>query len=254
MISAIGLRRGRTDGDSAPFLARSRLFRDALPEARAHLARAARRAPVSRGMVVYRRSEAPDGLFIVGSGHIALSVHEGKEHEKVMDICGPGESFGEDCLVGGACTVTARVVTAGLLVHLPRQAVLEAMERYPAIVQCMLRAVSRKILHATSQIGGGAMRSGTQRLAGYLLCQLPAGEHQAASITLAVPKHVIASLLGLAKETLSRLLAHLEARRLIEVEGRRIHIPRPDALVELCHEGTGCAPCSGCPRGDGWLP
>lgn len=247
-------RHARKPGDPAPFLARARLFRDAPAEARAELARVAWRAPAARGTVVYGCGEVPDGVYVVAAGHVALSVHEGDEREKVVDICGPGESFGEDCLTGGPSNVTARVVTGALLVHVPRQALLNAIERHPAVATCVLQRLACKILQATNQIGGGATRAGLQRLAGYLLRHLPADVRESASITLGVPKRVAASLLGLTKETFSRLLGMLAERGLIEVRGRTIHIERPEALVTLCHEGAGCGSCCGCARGGSWLP
>jgi CRP-like cAMP-binding protein len=254
MMIARDFRRGRSPGDPAPFLARSRLFRETGPEIQAQLARFAQRVVAARGNVVVRPGEPPGGVFIVAEGYVALSVHEDREREKVVEICGPGESFGEDCLMSATCAFTARVVSAGLLVHLPQQAVLEAMDRHPGVARAILRSVSRKILQATQQIGGSATRSGLQRLAGYLLRHLGADERAPAKIVLAVPKRVAASLLGLSKETFSRLLAVLAARGLVEIKGRTIGIPSPEALVELCHEGAGCASCGGCPRGDGWMP
>lgn len=253
VVTARDLRRGRNPGDPVPFLARSRLFRDTDPDVHMQLGRFARRVVAARGTVVVRPGESPGGVFVVATGYVALCLPQGGEDEKVVEICGPGDSFGEDGLVSDACAFAARVVTGGLLVHLPRRAVLEAMDRDPGVARCFLRSVSRKILQATQQIAGGATRSGIQRLAGYLLRHLGAEERGPASITLAVPKRVAASLLGLSKETFSRLLAVLAARGLIEVKGRTIRIPSPEALVALCHEGAGCARCAGCPRGGDWM-
>jgi CRP-like cAMP-binding protein len=254
MMITSDFQRGRTPADPAPFLARSRLFRDTSPEVRAQLARFARRIVAARGNLVYQPGEPPCGLFIVAAGYVALSVHQEGNREKVVEICGPSESFGEDSLVTGACAVSARVVTSGLLVHLPQQAVLDAMDRNPGVARCILRSVSRKILQTTHEIGDSATRSGLQRLAGYLLRHVDPDAPEPANVVLSVPKRVIASLLGLSKETFSRLLATLAARGLVEVRGRSIRIPRPDALIELCHDGAGCATCSGCPHGDGWMP
>ncbi len=251
-MDAPDFRRSRTVGDVAPFLARSRLFHDLQPDARAELARFARRVNVTRGEVVHAAERAPDGVVIVAAGYVALSVQETRGREKVVELCGPGESFGEESLVGDAAAVTARVVGAGMLIHLPREAVLQAMQRHPAAARCVLRSVSRKILLATHQIGGSATRSGLLRLAGYLLRHAPPDAHGECTVTLTVPKRVVASLLGLSKETFSRLLGLLGSRGLVEVRGRSIHIPSADALVTLCHEGGGCAGCCGCPRGDAW--
>ena len=254
MTAGGDLRRGRNCGDPAPFLARSRLFRDASPEIQAELARYARRVAVARGSLVCRAGDAPEGVFIVGAGYVALSVHREQDREKVIEICAPQDSFGEECIAGGASAVSARAAGAALLVHLPQQAVLEAMARHPELARCILRSVSRKILQATHEIGDSATRSGVQRLAGYLLRHLEQREGGPAGVTLAVPKRVIASLLGVSKETFSRLLAALAERGLVEVSGRRIRVPRPEALVALCHDGAGCATCGGCPHGDGWIP
>lgn len=250
----MGVKLTRQPGEAARFIARSRLFRDAPPEACEELARVAWRLPASRGTVVYARGEVPESVSIVAAGHVALSVHEAGEREKVVDICGPGETFGEDWLSGGPSTVTARVVTTGLLVHLPREPLLQAMERHPALARCVLQRLACKVLQATHQIGGGATRSGLQRLAGYLLRHVAADAHAPTSISLPLPKRVAASLLGLNKETFSRLLGMLAERGLIEVRGRVIHIERPEALAALCHEGAGCGGCCGCPRGSSWLP
>ncbi len=251
-MNAPDLRRGRAAGDVAPFLARSRLFRELQPEARTELARFARRVNAARGEIVHGPGRAADGVVIVAAGHVALSVQETRGREKVVEICGPGESFGEENLVGEPGAVTARVVSAGMLIHLPREAVLQAMQRHPAAARCILRSVSRKILLATHQIGGSATRSGLLRLAGYLLRYAPPDAHGDCTVTLTVPKRVVASLLGLSKETFSRLLGLLGSRGLVEVRGRSIRIPSADALVALCHEGGGCAGCCGCPRGDAW--
>ena len=142
MIVGSNFRRGRNPGDPAPFLARSRLFRDASPGLRMELARSAQRIVTARGSLVYEAGEFPGGLFIVGSGYIALSVHRNRDR-KVVGICGPGDSFGEDCIVGNAGAVSAQVVSAGLLVHLPQQSVLEAMDRHPTVARCILRSTRK---------------------------------------------------------------------------------------------------------------
>ena len=69
------------------------------------------------------------------------------------------------------------------------------------------------------------MRSGTERVAGYLLSRLPPHPVNGhAVITLPAKKGVIASQLNLTHEHFSRLLHKIEAAGLIRVNGREILI------------------------------
>lgn len=237
---------------AAPFLARSRLLADATPEARTQLARTARRHDAARGSLIYAAGAPANGVYVVASGWVSLSVGEAAGRESIVHLCGPGDSFGEEELAGGECTLSARAVSAALLVHLPRAGLLEAMARHPSVAHCALRSVSRRVLQAAQLVGASATRSALQRLAGYLLRGIAPDERQPAKFTLAVPKGALASLLGVTRETLSRLLGLLAKRELIELRGRAIRILQPEALAELCHGGGGCATCCGCPRGAGW--
>jgi len=237
---------------AAPFLARSRLLCDATPEARAQLALAARRRDAVRGTLIYGSGVPADGVYLVASGCVALAVHESAGRESIVHLCGPSDSFGEEHLVGGAGALSARAVSTTLLLHLPREALLEAMARHPSVAQCALRSVSRRVLQTVQLLGAAATRSALQRLAGYLLRELGNGECAGAKLRLAMPKGALASLLGVTRETLSRLLGQLARRGLIELRGRTIRVLQPEALAELCHGGGGCESCCGCPRGAGW--
>ena len=237
---------------AAPFLARSRLLREATPEACGQLAASARRRDAARGSVIYGGGVAPDGVYVVTSGCVALSVHDVAGRESIVHLCGPGDSFGEEHLVAGTGALVARAVSATQLLQLPRAALLEAMARHPSVAQGTLRSVSRRAMQTAQQLGAATTRSGLQRLGGYLLRQLPAGNGGDANFTLAMPKGALASLLGVTRETLSRLLALLARRGLIALRGRTIRILQPEALADVCHGGHGCERCCGCPRGAGW--
>lgn len=237
---------------AAPFLARSRLLCDATPEARAQLAASAQRRDAARGTLIYGLGKPAQGVYVVASGCVALAVQESAGRESIVQLCGPRDSFGEEHLVGAAGTLSARAVSASLLVHLPRAALLEAMARHPSVAQGTLRSVSRRVLQAAQLLGAAATRPALQRLAGYLLRELGTAGAADDKLRLAIPKGALASLLGMTRETLSRLLAVLARRGLIELRGRTIRVLQPEALAELCHAGGGCELCSGCPRGAGW--
>ncbi len=246
-------RRSRPAFDAGPLLTRSRLLHDMRADTRAELVRAARRVSAARGELLYGPAREAEGVYVVATGSVSLVVHESDGREKVVEICGPGDCLGEDALLGESAALTARAVAPSLLVLVPRAPLLGALERDPGLARSLLKSLSRKLARSASRIGGQAARSGQQRLIGYLLQHLAPGETGPALVTLTVPKRVVASLLGLSKETLSRLLSLLASQKMIEVKGRVIRIPDPEALAALCHGGAGCAGCAGCPRGNRWV-
>jgi CRP-like cAMP-binding protein len=66
------------------------------------------------------------------------------------------------------------------------------------------------------------MKNGSFRLVYYLLQQIPEGTAGTSCIHLNIPKNVIASRLSIQPETLSRILAELKKKKLIDVRRQDI--------------------------------
>ncbi len=97
----------------------------------------------------------------------------------------------------------------------------------------MLAGLSMKLHSLVQDVEAYSLGSSIQRVIGYLLQQCPeAGDEAAAGIVLPALKHVIASRLNLAPETLSRALTELTRAGLIGVEGRKIAVPSVNKLRE----------------------
>jgi CRP-like cAMP-binding protein len=96
----------------------------------------------------------------------------------------------------------------------------------------MLAGLSQRMHGLMCDLESYALRSGTERVAAFLLkqpVQAAAGE---TSITLPVSKAVLASRLSLTPEHFSRIMAELSARRLIAFKGRKVAILNQDALQQ----------------------
>lgn len=123
--------------------------------------------------------------------------------------------------------VAAAALVDTQLLHIPSAGVFELLESDPSFARRLLAGLSIRMHALLQDVEAYSLRSGAQRLIGYLLEQLATGESagRAAEIELPASKQVIASRLNLAPETLSRVLHELTAAGLIEVHGRRIAIP-----------------------------
>jgi CRP-like cAMP-binding protein len=89
-------------------------------------------------------------------------------------------------------------------------------------------------LHAlVSEIDNLCLHNATFRLVSYLLTQVPEGVDETSHIRLSVPKTTLAARLSIQRETLSRLLARLRERRLVDVHGQEIVLRDIPSLRKL---------------------
>ena len=108
----------------------------------------------------------------------------------------------------------------------------DELERDPRFARRMIAGLSRRLHDLIGDLEANSMRSGTQRIIGYLLhaCSPASAQDGGIEVTLPVSKGVVASRLNLTLEYFSRILHELSAKGLIEVRGRRVHIRDVDRL------------------------
>ena len=181
---------------------------------------------VPRATVIFRQGENCGGLHFVVEGQIKLTLQNARGDEKVIDLVGPGSSFGETALfLGEPYREVAETIADSVLVQLGRDAVLEEIRRNAGFSRRALEAVCRRLVQRTRDLESFTLHSGSQRVTAYLLNQLP-GTVNGAPFTIRLPakKSIIASRLNLTQEHFSRILHEIQAAGLIEVGGREIRV------------------------------
>jgi len=182
---------------------------------------------VPRGEILFNRGDPCVGFHLVVYGQVKLSFLSPQGAEKVIEIVGPGQSFGEAMMfMEKPYIVMAQTLADSLLLHVPRQVVFDGLARDPTLARRMLAGLSMRLHALVTDLESYSLQSGTERVIGYLLRQ---DEQQAAStgpymVTLPTSKTIVASRLNVTPEHFSRILHDLSEAKLIEVEGRGIRI------------------------------
>ena len=190
---------------------------------------------VTVGTVLFRRGDPCDGLHVIVLGRVKLALLAPAGAEKVVEILGPGQSFGEPVMfIGKPHMLYAEALADSLLLLIHRTAILEAIERNPEFAQRMLNELSLRLYQLVADIEAYTLKSATERVTGYLLAALPddATPGRAAEVVLAASKSVLASRLNITREHFSRILHELSQAGLIRVSGRSICILDPAGLRE----------------------
>jgi len=214
------------------FLRNIPLFRELAPDELDRIAARTRQQRAARGEILFQRGDTAAGMHVIVVGQIKLAFDSPSGNEKVVDILGPGQSFGEAVMFLDAChVVSAHALADSLLLFISREAIFEELERDPKFARRIIGGLSRRLHYLMSDLEAVSMRSGTERVIGYLLSQRALTDKDGKksgegplSITLPATKGMIASLLNLTQEHFSRILHELISRGMITVKGREVVI------------------------------
>ncbi|AKU20537.1 MULTISPECIES: Crp/Fnr family transcriptional regulator [Telluria group] len=212
------------------FLARVPLFNSMRPEELDRIALGTTECHVARGETIFQRGDPCVGFHAVVYGQVKLSFVSVNGAEKVIELVGPGHSFGEALMfMGSPYIVSAQAMADSLLLHVAKPTIFREIQNDPGFACKMLAGLSQRMHALMCDLESYSLRSGTQRVSAYLLKEQPGSTE----ITLPVAKAVLASRLNLTPEHFSRIMSELSGQQLISFKGRRVTILDPDKL-RLC--------------------
>jgi CRP-like cAMP-binding protein len=212
------------------------LFNDLKPVELKQVAEGCVLRRLSRGDMVFRMGEPCNEFHVVVTGQVKLFVLSPAGQEKVLELIGPGQSFGEAIMFTDRPYILgAQSLADTLLLTVSKQAVLAEIERDHRFALRMLAGLSRRLHGLVHDVEAYSLHSGLQRVIGFLLRDqaledCDAGEVR--TVSLPVSKATIASRLSLTPEYFSRVLHELEANGLIEIDRRDIRILDAQRLSE----------------------
>lgn len=222
--------------DIPQILSRLPLFQELAPEQIAALESACRERRLAKGEMLFQKGDPAKGFFVVVFGQIKLAFPSSQGNEKVVQILGPRQSFGEAVMfMDRPYPVFAEGLVDSLLLHIASTTVFELLERDTSFARRMLAGLSMRLHSLVHDVETYSLRSSAQRVVGYLLQQCPQDGACEGSFDISLPtsKQVIASRLNLTPETLSRIFHDLSINGLISVSGKLITINDAKRLREF---------------------
>jgi len=209
------------------------LFNGLAPEEIARIAASARESQAAKGDILFHKGDPCTGFHLLVYGQIKLAFTSSQGNEKVVEIISQGQSFGEAIMfMDKPYIVFAQALSDSLLLHIPKAVIYAELERDPRLCRKMLAGMAVRLHQLMNDVESYSLRSGKQRIIGYLLRDIPedATADNDIAVTLPTSKGIIASRLNLIQEHFSRILHELSELGLIVVKGRKICIPDVAAL------------------------
>ena len=213
--------------DIAALIGRLPLFSSLLPDEVARIARGTRELRINKGDILFHKGDPNQGFHLLLSGQIKLAFTSAQGNEKVVEIVGAGQTFGEAIMfMDTPYIVFAQALNDSQLLHISKAALYEELESDPRLARKMLASMAMRLHQLMHDMEGYSLHSGKERIVNYLLRELPDTTVSGmATVSLATTKGIVASRLNLTQEHFSRILHELVEDELIIVKGRDIEIP-----------------------------
>lgn len=207
------------------------LFADSAPDtfrvatAGAHLQR------FPAGTLLLLEGDPADFLYVLLDGQVELHG-TWNDRETVLSILRPVSTFILAAVVlDASALMSARTIDRCEILMIPGDAIRTAMRLDPRFAVSVARDLAGGYRGLVRTIKNHKLRNGVERLANYLLA-LRAADNSGSSVMLHHEKRILASLLGMTPENLSRAFSALQAHG-VSVQGARVSMSNIGALESL---------------------
>jgi len=183
---------------------------------------------VAKDEQILREGAKAHGMFLILKGHVKVSRHGENGKEVILVTFKPGDFFGEMSLLDElprSASVIATELTQ--LLFLSRGAFISHLRSFPMTSLNILEVMSVRLRRADDIIGNLALLDVFGRVARVLI-DLAEREGQECEDGVMIAKRPtqsdLAAMSGATRESVSRVLAELQRRELLQMSGKTLHL------------------------------
>lgn len=191
--------------------------------------------------VLFSTGQTFDAIYILRSGSAKSSVLANTGQDQISSFHYPGSLIGLDGFDRGSHAQSLKFLETSSVCRIGLGELDNAMANYPSVRHNVLSSMSHALNDEDKFLLSLNNLNSAQRLSSFLLDLGAQFEKRGLSGTefdLSMTRVDIANYLGMAIETVSRLLTQLQNEQIIEVQKRRISIVDFNKLKQsLIHEG-----------------
>lgn len=205
--------------------------------------------------------QMPEGLFVLLQGSVKLYVSLKGCKMLILRVVQSGEVLGLSATMSSKpAEYTAETLSPTQFLYVPRKDFLSLLEEHPEICVSVVEVLSHQLREAVNMIHySSGSQPAVEKLADLLeLWVAENGRVTELGVELKLPltQEEIGQMIGVSRETVSRLLAEFAEQGILELEGSRIRILKGHRLEDLPaakgrkapKENTAAAPAG--PSGD----
>jgi CRP/FNR family transcriptional regulator len=192
---------------------------------------------IEKKEILFSDGEETRGFYVILSGRIKLFKVSPEGKEQILHIVSAPDAFAEAALfLEGTYPAFAEAMTDCQLLYFPKRDFIQLIEKNPQLSINMIVTLSHYLKRFASLIEELSLKEVSSRIAKYIIDLSMKSSKEGKSpkeVELDLSKTQLALKLGTISETLSRTLAKMKAKRIIDVKKNKIIILNREALEEL---------------------
>jgi CRP/FNR family transcriptional regulator len=195
-----------------------------------------RKQVFKRGEVLYRVGQPFEYIYAIRSGSIKSYIFTDDGRVQITGFHIAGELVGLNDIDSPTYSCEARALETTSVCEVSIDRFQDLVERMPSIQYQMLRIMSGEIRHNQELMLLLGKKSAEERVATYLLSlsrRFERRHYSPIQFNLSMSRSDIGNYLGLAEETVCRVLARFQDEGLIVSQRRQITLNDPDKLKSI---------------------
>ncbi|HKT12611.1 MAG TPA: Crp/Fnr family transcriptional regulator [Terriglobia bacterium] len=182
--------------------------------------------------------QVPEGIFVLLHGSVKLFVSLKGGKMLILRVVQSGEVLGLSATMSSrSAEYTAETLSPTQFLYVPRKDFLALLEEHPEICVSVVEVLSHQLREAVNMIHySSGSQPAVEKLADLLeLWVAENGQVTDRGVELKLPltQEEIGQMIGVSRETVSRLLAEFEEQGILELEGSRVRILKGHHLDDL---------------------
>lgn len=188
--------------------------------------------------VLFREGEPATYLFALGSGQVKLTTSLPDGRQQILRLAVAGQLLGLETLGGGRYPFTAEALTTVMVCKILQRDLRRILESNPGIAWRVIQALGRELEQAEVLIRDLGLKTAQEKISSFILSLMRRrADHDKAKLPLLLSRREMAEMLGLTEETVSRIMAELCRKGVIETGKGFVRIVDPRWLE--AHTGVG---------------
>jgi len=174
-----------------------------------------------RDAVVFQQASPADAVFYIRKGRIKLVVASQQGKEAVVAVLGPGEFFGEGCLIGQPLRLaTARAMVDSEVLRVGKPEMIRVLHDEPAFGEVFMAHLLTRNSRVEEDLADQLFNSSEKRLARALLLLANFGKDDGPQpITAKISQETLAEIVGTTRPRVNSFMNKFRKLGFIEYNG-----------------------------------